>query len=164
MALVTAWGELALNIKKEYDTDITSGYYNWYFEKVKPYLSEHDKQFPPSLFQNQSVNNDYLGESEETKLSNLYRELIIRKGCKVDEFHEVYLSGSIVDLLKKKCNDCSWLIENRIEVWGRKQPIKSVYYLKQCFEILELCGTKSGVTTVKSLFAMSVWKEVGVSS
>ncbi|CAG8433688.1 10409_t:CDS:2 [Diversispora eburnea] len=49
------------------------------------------------------VCNDYLGESEERKLSDLYQELIIQKDCQ----------------------------ENRIEVCGYKQPIKSVYYLKQ---------------------------------
>ncbi|RHZ45260.1 hypothetical protein Glove_682g42 [Diversispora epigaea] len=184
-------GELALNIKKAYDdAGATSGYYSWflknehflqglhkyegektdkgladrYFEKVKPYLSEHDQTVPteslpeskreviafykvmltgcmPRIefpmwidfgFCTCKVGNDYLGESEEKKLSELYQELIIQKGCKIDEFHEAYLSGSIVDLLKKKCNDCSWLIENRIEVRGFNQPTKSVYYLKQC--------------------------------
>jgi hypothetical protein len=77
--------------------------------------------------------SDYLGEVEEKRLGEVYRELIIQKGCMVDEFHDAYLSGSIMDLLKKNCSskNCDWLSENKIEVSGYNQPTKSVYYLKQ---------------------------------
>ncbi|GBB83754.1 hypothetical protein RclHR1_10420006 [Rhizophagus clarus] len=77
--------------------------------------------------------DDYLGEMEERRLGDLYRELIIQKGCKVDEFHDAYISGSLLDLLKKKCNsnDCDWLSERKIEIKKHNQPAKSVYDLKQ---------------------------------
>ncbi|CAG8512608.1 8654_t:CDS:1 [Ambispora leptoticha] len=73
---------------------------------------------------------DYLGESEEVRLYELYRELIVQKGCKIDEFHDAYVSGSVVDLLRK-CDSGSWLSESRIEIPGYGQPTKSVYNLKQ---------------------------------
>jgi hypothetical protein len=77
--------------------------------------------------------NDILRKSEERRLADLYRELIIQKGCMVDEFHDAYLSGSIIDLLKRKCGSdkCKWLSENKIEIRGYNKSIKSVYYLKQ---------------------------------
>jgi hypothetical protein len=75
--------------------------------------------------------NDHLGEEEEVRLSKLYRELIVQKGCKIDEFHDAYVSGSVVDLLKRKCGDCNWLSESGIEIFKYRQPIHSVYSLKQ---------------------------------
>ncbi|CAB5357531.1 unnamed protein product [Rhizophagus irregularis] len=77
--------------------------------------------------------NDSLRKSKERRLADLYQELIIQKGCKIDEFHDAYLSGSIVDLLKRKCSsdNCNWLSENKIEIRGYNQSTKSVYYLKQ---------------------------------
>ncbi|CAB4478429.1 unnamed protein product [Rhizophagus irregularis] len=77
--------------------------------------------------------SDHLGEIEERRLADLYKELIIQEGCKVDEFHDAYLSGTILDLLRKYCssNNCNWLSENKIEVRGHNQPNKSVYDLKQ---------------------------------
>ncbi|CAG8692227.1 507_t:CDS:1 [Ambispora leptoticha] len=77
------------------------------------------------------VDQDYLGQMEELRLCALYRELIIQKGCKIDEFHDAYVSGSVVDLLKRKCDNGSWLSENRIEVPGYRQQRMSVYDLKQ---------------------------------
>ena len=55
-----------------------------------------------------------VGDEEEIRLGDLYRELIVQKGCKIDEFNDAYVSGSIVDLLRKKC-DCSWISESGIE-------------------------------------------------
>ncbi|GBB83753.1 hypothetical protein RclHR1_10420005 [Rhizophagus clarus] len=77
--------------------------------------------------------NNYLGKSEERRLGDLYRELIVQKGCKIDEFHDAYLSGSIGYLLERKCgsNNCNWLSENKIEIRGYCNPTKSVYHLKQ---------------------------------
>ncbi|CAH1767038.1 828_t:CDS:2 [Entrophospora sp. SA101] len=74
---------------------------------------------------------DHLGETEEIRLSELYWELIVQKGCKIDEFNDAYMSGSVVDLLKKKCGSCNWLSESKIEVRGYRQSIRSVYSLKQ---------------------------------
>ncbi|CAB4435163.1 unnamed protein product [Rhizophagus irregularis] len=77
--------------------------------------------------------NDYLRLMEENRLASFYEDLIVQKGCKVDEFHDAYLSGTILDLLRRNCssNDCNWLSENKIEVRGYHQPNKSVYDLKQ---------------------------------
>ncbi|GBC04567.1 hypothetical protein RclHR1_05740009 [Rhizophagus clarus] len=91
--------------------------------------------------------NDYLGQTEEIRLGDLYRELIIQKGCKIDEFHDAYLSGSILDLLKRrKCNrnDYNWLLESKIEIRGYHQPIKSVYYLKQ-YALSDVAALKRSV-------------------
>ncbi|RIA80046.1 hypothetical protein C1645_793327 [Glomus cerebriforme] len=76
--------------------------------------------------------NDYLEEEEENRLGDLYQELIIQKGCMIDEFNDAYISGSIMDLLRKKCgSSSSWLSENGIEFHGYNQMVKSVYLLKQ---------------------------------
>jgi hypothetical protein len=77
------------------------------------------------------VSQDRLGEEEEKRLGELYRELIIQKGCKIDEFNDAYVSGSVVDLLKRKCSDNGWLSKNRIEVFRYKDFRPSVYSLKQ---------------------------------
>ena len=87
---------------------------------------------------------DYFGEDEEVRLGKLYQELIIQKGCKIDEFNDAYVSGSVLDLLKNKCGNCSWLTENRIGVHGYSQPVKSVYYLKQ-YVLSESVDLKSSV-------------------
>ncbi|GBC04566.1 hypothetical protein RclHR1_05740008 [Rhizophagus clarus] len=77
--------------------------------------------------------DEFLGQIEEIRLRDVYRELIIQKGCKVDEFHDAYLSGSIMDLLKKECSsdNFNWLLENKIEIKGYQKMKKSVYNLKQ---------------------------------
>ncbi|CAG8660177.1 22642_t:CDS:1 [Cetraspora pellucida] len=73
-------------------------------------------------------NNDL---SEEARLKNLYWELIVQKGCMVDEFTDAYVSGTVLDLLKKKCDNTSWLSASKIETIGYNQPNKSVYNLEQ---------------------------------
>jgi hypothetical protein len=90
------------------------------------------------------VGQDHLGEEEEIRLYELYRELIVRKGCKIDEFNDAYVSGSVVDLLKRKCDNCSWLLENRIEVFGYRKTMHSVYLLKQ-YVLSESVGLKPPV-------------------
>ncbi|CAB4433794.1 unnamed protein product [Rhizophagus irregularis] len=78
-----------------------------------------------------NVSQDHLGEEEEKRLGELYQELIVQKGCTIDEFNDAYVSGSVVDLLKRKCSDCNWLSKCGIEVFGYKQFRPSVYSLKQ---------------------------------
>ena len=39
--------------------------------------------------------------------------------------------GTVVDLLKRKCENTGWLSECQIEVFKHDEPIYSVYYLKQ---------------------------------
>ncbi|GBC07384.1 hypothetical protein RclHR1_07420008 [Rhizophagus clarus] len=77
------------------------------------------------------VSQDRLGEEDEKRLGELYRELIVQRSCMIDEFDDAFMSGSVIDLLKRKCDDSSWLSENKIEVFGRKQFRPSVFSLKQ---------------------------------
>lgn len=124
---------------------------------AKPYLSKHDqtisfKSLPESKrnvsFLYTSVIQGFVPRieernwidfgfctcesiSKEYQLRDLYQELIVQRGCKIDEFNDAYMSGTVLDLLKKKINICGWLSESKIEIFGYEQPIKSVYHLKQ---------------------------------
>ncbi|CAG8576681.1 11817_t:CDS:2 [Racocetra fulgida] len=71
--------------------------------------------------------------AEEVRLKNLYQELIVQKGCKIDEFNDAYISGTVLDLIKRKYDktNTSWLSASKIETFGYNQPVKSVYNLKQ---------------------------------
>ncbi|CAG8616088.1 3980_t:CDS:1 [Funneliformis mosseae] len=95
-------------------------------------------------FSSCKVGKDHLEEEEEIRLSKLYRKLIVQEGCKVDEFNDAYVSGTVVDLLKRKCGSCSWLSENKIEIQAHQQPKKSVYYLKQ-YVLSESVGLQNSV-------------------
>ncbi|GES99070.1 hypothetical protein RCL_jg9194.t1 [Rhizophagus clarus] len=108
--------------------------YTFYFMILKGYVPSIEQQAWIDFgFCSCKYVNSFFDVTEEPRLGDLYRELIIQKGCKIDEFHDAYLSGSILDLLKRKCNsnDCNWLSESKIETRGYHQPTKSVYYLKQ---------------------------------
>ncbi|CAJ0846959.1 6598_t:CDS:10 [Entrophospora sp. SA101] len=102
---------------------------------------------------------DHLGETEEIRLSELYWELIVQKGCKIDEFNDAYMSGSVVDLLKKKCGSCNWLSESKIEVRGYRQSIRSVYSLKQ-YALNESVEFAQGLLGRKNLWDID--KGIGV--
>ncbi|CAG8842670.1 29313_t:CDS:2, partial [Gigaspora margarita] len=148
-------GELSINIKKTYDD---GGYtIDKFLSFAKPYLSKHDqtvsfKSLPESKrnvsFLYTSVIQGFVPRieernwidfgfctcesiSKEYQLRDLYQELIVQRGCKIDEFNDAYMSGTVLDLLKKKINNCGWLSESKIEIFGYEQPIKSVYHLKQ---------------------------------
>ncbi|CAG8512710.1 29728_t:CDS:2, partial [Racocetra persica] len=71
--------------------------------------------------------------AEEARLQYLYQDLIVQKGCKIDEFNDAYISGTVLDLIKRKCDKTytSWLSASKIETFGYNQPVKSVYNLKQ---------------------------------
>ncbi|CAG8500971.1 6390_t:CDS:2 [Diversispora eburnea] len=82
--------------------------------------------------------DDWIGE-KEVQLLSLYRELIIKKNCKIDEFNDAYVSGKVLDLLKRKCDNNPWLSENKLVLRGYRQSMKSVYSLKQ-YVLCEFLG------------------------
>ncbi|RHZ63871.1 hypothetical protein Glove_327g5 [Diversispora epigaea] len=110
--------------------------------------------------------DDWIGEKEEVQLLSLYRELIIKKNCKIDEFNDAYMSGKVLDLLKRKCDNNPWLSENKLEFRGYRQSMKSVYSLKQYVlcESLRLvnpvradygfmnCRTANEITQLKNMY------------
>ncbi|RIA81215.1 hypothetical protein C1645_790922 [Glomus cerebriforme] len=130
-------GELPLNIKKTYDdVGVNSGYYQWFLKNEHMLQGLHkyeDEKSDKSITDSGTIPRIELEKEEEKWLGDLYKELIIQKGCKIDEFNDTYISGTILDLLKRKCNSSSssWLSENRIEIHGYRQLRKSIYSLKQ---------------------------------
>jgi hypothetical protein len=172
-----------------------------FHDMIKSYLSEHDRNVPlESLPETKRILFAFYGtmltqhiprvedinwidfgfcscktgEIEEMRLCILYRNLIIQKDIKFDEFHDAYLSGTVMDLLKKYCNieDYNWLSENKIEVYGYSQPAKSVYYLKQYVmsDSIELqpsvnvdygfmnCRTKDEKRQLKNIYRKLIYK------
>ncbi|CAI2161997.1 13665_t:CDS:2 [Funneliformis geosporum] len=109
------------------------------YAMVKPYLSEHDQTLSFKSFPESKRNvivlylitlMGYIPKVEYQCWID-FGYCSCKEGCKVEEFHDAYVSGTVVDLLKRKCDSSSWLSENRIEIHVHGQPRKSVYYLKQ---------------------------------
>ncbi|CAG8785699.1 24519_t:CDS:2, partial [Dentiscutata erythropus] len=122
---------------------------------AKPYLSKHDQAISIDSLSKSKLNvcvlysgiiqDLYQGLKNETGLTLDF--VLVKLGCKIDEFNDAYMSGTVLDLLKRKCNNYSWLSESKIEIFGYNQQIKSVYFLKQYV----LCESVDLIPSVKKL-------------